>query len=92
MKQCYFLSTMDQHAVFLQLLYLGLHRVKHEEKSDVYDFGVILLEIIMGRPVDSTDEVDVERNQVRLMFYVSSLFPYWFLNICINLGKNISFC
>lgn len=63
---------------------VGFHRVKHDEKPDVYDFGVILLEIIVGRPLDSRDEVDVERDQVRLMFYVSSLFPYLFMNICIN--------
>ncbi|KAH1203037.1 putative inactive leucine-rich repeat receptor-like protein kinase [Glycine soja] len=28
-------------------------RVKHEDKSDVYDFGVILLELILGRTIKS---------------------------------------
>lgn len=37
-------------------------RVQHEDKIDIYDFGVILLELIMGRPFNSTNEVDVIRN------------------------------
>ncbi|RWR85415.1 putative inactive leucine-rich repeat receptor-like protein kinase isoform X1 [Cinnamomum micranthum f. kanehirae] len=30
---------------------------KHEDKMDVYDFGVILLEIIVGRPITSLTEL-----------------------------------
>ncbi|KAI7992698.1 Plant cysteine oxidase 2 [Camellia lanceoleosa] len=42
-------------------------RVKHEEKSDVYDFGVILLEIILGRSLNSRIEVDIV-NQLCMFF------------------------
>lgn len=35
---------------------------------DVYDFGVILLEIIVGRPITSQSEVDQVKDQVRLRF------------------------
>lgn len=31
---------------------------KHEEKADIYDFGVILQEVIMGRAAKSRNEVD----------------------------------
>ncbi|GMH11231.1 hypothetical protein Nepgr_013072 [Nepenthes gracilis] len=36
--------------------------VKQDEKSDVYDFGVILLEIIAGRDIASNNEVDVVKD------------------------------
>lgn len=35
---------------------------------DVYDFGVILLEIIVGRPITSLTEVDLVKDQVRVCF------------------------
>ncbi|KAJ0014920.1 hypothetical protein Pint_20678 [Pistacia integerrima] len=39
--------------------------MKHEEKIDVYDFGLILLEIIVGRPPKSKKEVDVLKDQLQ---------------------------
>lgn len=47
---------------------LGLCSTKHEDKMDVYDFGVILLEIIVGRPITSQSEVDQVKDQVRVRF------------------------
>ncbi|XP_057976326.1 probable inactive leucine-rich repeat receptor-like protein kinase At3g03770 isoform X2 [Malania oleifera] len=35
------------------------------DKTDVYDFGVILLEIITGRPLSSRSEVDVVKDQLQ---------------------------
>nr|AFK33737.1 unknown [Lotus japonicus] len=32
--------------------------VKHEDKSDIYDFGVILLELILGRTIKATKDAD----------------------------------
>lgn len=40
-------------------------RVKQKDKTDVYDIGVILLEIIMGRQFDSKIEVDDVKEQLR---------------------------
>ncbi|XP_058084692.1 probable inactive leucine-rich repeat receptor-like protein kinase At3g03770 isoform X2 [Magnolia sinica] len=40
-------------------------RAKHEDKNDVYDFGVILLEIIVGRPITSQSEVDIVKDQLQ---------------------------
>lgn len=37
-------------------------RVQDEDKSDVYDIGVILLEIIIGRPITSQNEVVIAKN------------------------------
>ncbi|KAL5734265.1 hypothetical protein ACOSP7_032126 [Xanthoceras sorbifolium] len=37
-------------------------RVQNEDKSDVYDIGVILLEIIVGRPIVSQNEVVVAKD------------------------------
>ncbi|PON47120.1 Tyrosine-protein kinase [Trema orientale] len=41
-------------------------RMKEGERSDVYDFGVILLEIIKGGPVKSEKQVDALRDQIQL--------------------------
>ncbi|KAH9728600.1 putative inactive leucine-rich repeat receptor-like protein kinase [Citrus sinensis] len=40
-------------------------RGKLEEKIDIYDFGLILLEIIVGRPLKSRKEVDLLKNQLQ---------------------------
>lgn len=40
-------------------------RTKHQDKTDIYDFGVILLEIISGRPFKSNSEVDVVKDQLQ---------------------------
>ncbi|OVA00891.1 Protein kinase domain [Macleaya cordata] len=41
-------------------------RTKHEDKIDVYDFGVILLEIIVGRSITSRNEVDIVKDQLQV--------------------------
>ncbi|KAF3434342.1 hypothetical protein FNV43_RR25445 [Rhamnella rubrinervis] len=41
-------------------------RVKHEDKSDVYDIGVVLLEIILGRPIMLENEVGVLKDLLRV--------------------------
>lgn len=40
------------------------YRKDNGEKSDVYDLGTILLEVIVGRPIDSQDDVTVSRDIV----------------------------
>ncbi|XVE62506.1 hypothetical protein DITRI_Ditri06bG0123200 [Diplodiscus trichospermus] len=40
-------------------------RVCYEDKTDVYDFGVILLEMILGRPSKSRNEVQILRNRLQ---------------------------
>ncbi|KAK4379110.1 hypothetical protein RND71_000972 [Anisodus tanguticus] len=37
-------------------------RLKYEEKDDVYDFGVILLEIITGRTINTKNDIDVSKD------------------------------
>lgn len=39
--------------------------MKHGDKMDVYDFGVILLEIITGRQLNSENEVNTLKDQVK---------------------------
>lgn len=39
-------------------------RLKHEDKIDIYDFGVIFLEIITGRPLVSSGDVEAVKDQV----------------------------
>ncbi|CAA2938147.1 probable inactive leucine-rich repeat receptor kinase At3g03770 [Olea europaea subsp. europaea] len=39
-------------------------RVRHQDKFDIYDFGVILLEIISGKPINLRNEVEVLKDQL----------------------------
>jgi hypothetical protein len=43
---------------------LLLNRINQDQKVDVYDFGLILLEIIVGRSLTSKNEVRVLKDQV----------------------------
>ncbi|XP_038970549.1 probable inactive leucine-rich repeat receptor-like protein kinase At3g03770 [Phoenix dactylifera] len=38
---------------------------KHADKIDIYDFGVILLEVVCGRPITSQSEVEIIRDQLQ---------------------------
>jgi hypothetical protein len=49
-----------------------LNRINQDEKVDVYDFGLILLEILLGRSLTSGNDVDVLQDQVTDIFL-------WFL-------------
>ncbi|XP_038690550.1 probable inactive leucine-rich repeat receptor-like protein kinase At3g03770 isoform X1 [Tripterygium wilfordii] len=47
----------------------GMHvelRQKHQDRGDVYDLGVILLEIIVGRPIMSQNEVSIAKDLLRV--------------------------
>lgn len=59
------------------------NRMREEEKIDVYDFGVILLEIIKGRPVKSEKQVDALVDQViralLIFYFVFNLLFFLFL-------------
>jgi len=37
---------------------------KHEDKCDIYDFGVILLEIILGRTIKTTNDAEAFKDLV----------------------------
>lgn len=57
----------SQHCILTQNL-LPLS-IKHQEKSDVYDLGVILFEMIVGRPFNTRTEVEFVKDQVRVVQY-----------------------
>ncbi|CAL5076696.1 unnamed protein product [Urochloa decumbens] len=40
-------------------------RVPNGDKMDIYDFGVILLEVVSGRPITSIHEVEIMREQLQ---------------------------
>ncbi|WOK99461.1 putative inactive leucine-rich repeat receptor-like protein kinase [Canna indica] len=41
------------------------YRPKHLDKIDIYDFGVILLEIVSGRPIALTNEVNIMTEELQ---------------------------
>lgn len=43
-----------------------LYRSKHLDKVDIYDLGVILLEIITGKPIKCIGEAAKMQNQVKV--------------------------
>ncbi|KAF3588448.1 hypothetical protein F2Q69_00032467 [Brassica cretica] len=43
----------------------GTPSIKDEDKVDIYDFGVILLELIVGRPLKAKGQVDVLKEQLQ---------------------------
>ncbi|KAK9123030.1 hypothetical protein Sjap_012632 [Stephania japonica] len=45
---------------------LYVSRREHEDKIDIYDFGVILLELTVGRPIISKNEVDSLRDLLQV--------------------------
>lgn len=47
-----------------QPILLLIYRANSEEKIVVFDFGVILLEIISGKQINTKNEVSVIQNQV----------------------------
>lgn len=63
-----------------------LNRMKHDDGTDVHDFGVILLEMIKGRSIKSKTQVEVLKDQVKELCFCSySLFsletPFTFLDM-----------
>lgn len=44
-----------------------MNRLRYGEKNDVYDFGVILLEIIVGRMIVSEHDVGVSKDIVSFL-------------------------
>ncbi|THU45047.1 hypothetical protein C4D60_Mb02t13760 [Musa balbisiana] len=47
-----------QHSLWTKL-------TKHLDTIDIYDFGVILLEIVSGRPIISTNELDIMKDELQ---------------------------
>lgn len=42
-------------------------REAHADKNDIYDFGVILLELMVGRRLKSKSEIDAVKDRVRAL-------------------------
>lgn len=43
------------------------------DKIDIYDFGVILLEVVTGRPITSIHEVEIMKEQVMITTSIGPL-------------------
>ena len=46
-------------------LKITFRRVANGDKMDIYDFGVILLEVVTGRAITSIHEVEIMREQLQ---------------------------
>jgi hypothetical protein len=57
---------------FLDSCHFYVYRVNHEDKNDVYDIGVILLEIILGRSIMFHNEVGVLKDLVSIFSFITS--------------------
>ncbi|XP_044460989.1 probable inactive leucine-rich repeat receptor-like protein kinase At3g03770 isoform X2 [Mangifera indica] len=67
----YNLPLLAENKGYSEVPYYGmkarpLARTQQDEKSDVYDIGVILLEIILGRPITSQNEVVFARDLLQV--------------------------
>lgn len=53
---------------------------KHEDKCDIYDFGVILLELILGRTIKTTNDAEAFKDLVitGTLIETSSFSLHWF--------------
>ena len=58
---------------------MAIYRAKDGDKNDVYDIGVILLEIIVGRPIMYKNDIVVGRDLVSVL-----LAPFFNILFCQN--------
>ena len=69
-------------------------RVENECKNDVYDFGVILLEIILGRPIMFQNEVGVLKDLVSVSYHINLflLLKHSYSNFAFDVQLKQQFC
>lgn len=56
----------------------NIYSVEHGEKEDVYQLGLILLEIIVGKPTESRSELDTLKLQVCILLTLFSTMSDFF--------------
>lgn len=69
-------------------------RSNHSDKIDIHDLGVILLEVITGRPITCQKEADIMKIQVKRNDYIGFSFssplalhsPILTLHSDVNMG------
>jgi len=47
----------------------------YSDKADIFDFGVILLEVVSGKTITSMYEVDILKELVCVITYLFSDYP-----------------
>lgn len=68
-----FLAFLLSTALWNWLSILLLHRINQEAQADIFDFGVILLEIIRGRAFKSKNEINVLREKVMVIAFLFNM-------------------